>query len=181
MREVEVKVGLDCSRLEEVEERVKKLGVLEASVLEEDTYYQHPCRDFSVTDEALRVRKVDGRVELTYKGPKRLVHGVKVRREVTLRVEGDVGSLLEALGFSRVAVIRKRRRYYRLARPAVTVSIDRVEGLGCFVEVEAVEADVEAIEEALRLLGLEDAEKVTKSYLELYLEAYGRQPQAGRV
>ncbi len=172
--EVEAKVRVDCSLLEELGRVVEKLGRLEADVFEEDAYYQHPCRDFRVTDEALRVRRVGKRVELTYKGPKKVHRGVKSRLELTIRVEGDIGAVLEALGFQRVAVVKKRRSYYLLEKPRVKVSLDVVEGLGCFVEVEALEGGVEAVEEALRLLGLDRAERIVKSYLELYLEAHGK-------
>jgi len=51
--------------------------------IEIDYYYNHPCRDFSKTDEAVRIRwrKCNSRefLALTYKGPKRIDNGVKTK------------------------------------------------------------------------------------------------------
>ena len=174
--EVEAKVVLpDCGLLRTVEERLRGLGArLLEEKLEEDTYYQHPCRDFAETDEALRVRRSGGRVELTYKGPKRMLGGAKARTEVNVSVAGgDVDALLRGLGFRPVAVVRKRRRYYRLGD--VLVTLDEVEELGCFMEAEyagsgGAEEAVRAIEEALEALGVASYPRTGKSYLELLLE-----------
>ena len=178
--EVEAKVVLPgCSVLREVEERLRGLGAaLVEEKVEEDTYYQHPCRDFAETDEALRVRRSSGgRVEVTYKGPKRMLGGAKAREEVNVVVAGgDVDALLRGLGFRPVAVVRKRRRYYRVGD--VLVTLDEVEGLGCFVEAEyvgdgGVEEAVEAIEGVLGALGVTGYPRTGKSYLELLLEKTG--------
>ncbi|MET1128263.1 MAG: class IV adenylate cyclase [Thermoproteota archaeon] len=177
MPEVEAKVILgSCSLLSEVEERLKALG---AQLVEEkrevDTYYQHPCRNFAETDEALRVRVSSSGVEVTYKGPKTVVGGVKSRQEVTLKLrEGNVAALLESLGFRPVAEVVKERRYYRLG--SVVVTLDVVEGLGCFLEAEyaggeGVDEAVRVVEEALRKLGVASMPRTTKSYLEMVLEA----------
>ncbi len=176
--EVEAKIVLPgCDLLRVVEERLRGLGAVhEESVVEEDTYYQHPCRDFAETDEALRIRRVDGRYELTYKGPKRVIDGSKAREEITIQLlsASQVARLLEALGFRPVAVVRKRRDYYRLGD--IAVSLDEVDGLGCFLEAEyrgegEAEEAARAIREALEKLGVAGYETTTKSYLELILEA----------
>ncbi len=160
-----------------VEERLRGLGAVhEESVVEEDTYYQHPCRDFAETDEALRIRQVDGRYELTYKGPKRVIDGSKARKEITIQLPSatQMARLLEALGFRPVAVVRKHRDYYKLGD--IVVSLDEVEGLGCFLEAEysgggGPEEAARAIREALEKLGVSSYESTTKSYLELILES----------
>ncbi|MGC9131515.1 MAG: class IV adenylate cyclase, partial [Pyrobaculum sp.] len=79
------------------------------------------------------------------------------------------------LGFARVAAIRKRREYYR--GDEFLVSLDAVEGLGEFVEIEKVVEDASqvaaAVEEIKRLasaLGL--VEEVKETYLELFLNTF---------
>src|SRR5690242_21329103 len=78
--------------------------------LQVDTYYSHPCRDFSQTDEALRIRRVGDKAFITYKGPKVDAES-KTRREIELELSGDVegvldhAALLEALGFRTVAKV----------------------------------------------------------------------------
>jgi len=181
--EVEAKIVLDsCEKLSEVKSRLEELGAkFEGEVYEEDTYYQHPCRDFTEADEALRLRVADGRVELTYKGPKRVYGDVKEREEYTVKVADGrpLARLLERLGFRPVASVRKRRLYYSIEGFAV-VSLDAVEGLGCFVEIEyrgpagSTEEAVEAVERLAARLGLAGLPHTVKSYLELLLERYGR-------
>jgi len=172
MLEVEVKYRADLSR---VRERLKVLGFsLVAVQEEEDIYFQHPCRDFAATDEALRVRYAGGRAYVTYKGP-RMGAGAKTRVEVSAEAGPGVAEVLERLGFVAVAKIRKRREYY--AGGGFSVSLDWVEGLGEFVEVEKTvggEGDVlRAVEEVRRLasaLGL--GEEVRETYLELFLNTF---------
>ncbi len=179
--EVETKIVLpSCDLLKVVEERLRVLGaVYEESVAEEDTYYQHPCRDFAKTDEALRIRRINGRYELTYKGPKRVIAGSKAREEITIQLPSasQAPRLLEALGFRPVAVVYKHRAYYRLGD--IVISLDEVEGLGCFLEAEyrgkgGPEEAARAINEVLGKLGVSEYESTTKSYLELILEAKAR-------
>ena len=136
-----------------------------------DVYFQHPCRDFSATDEALRLRISAGGAELTYKGP-RLGAGAKTRFEASTMAGPEVVEVLQRLGFREVARIRKRREYY--AGGGFTVSLDWVEGLGEFVEIEKVVPDRSFVEAAVaevrglaERLGLWD--EVRETYLELFL------------
>jgi len=172
MLEVEQKFRADLGR---VREELLRLGASPVEAKEEvDIYFQHPCRDFAETDEALRVRRSGGDVEVSYKGP-RMRSSAKARLELTVSADGDVEAVLEALGFRKVAVIRKRREYYSYG--SLTISLDDVEGLGQFVEIEAVassevslgeaEAEVSALAERLGL-----AERVDATYLELYLSIF---------
>ena len=178
--EVEKKIIVPCDFLAELGDRLEEAGYrLVWSGVEEDFYYDHPCRDFALSDEALRVRVSRGRVEVTYKGPKRRPD-VKVREELTIGVGGDVGgvrAVLERLGFRVVARVRKRRSVYRGGpNGAVGVFLDRVDCLGCFVEVEVLSVDdsysrvLDVIDGVVGGLGLSGFDSTVKSYLELVLE-----------
>jgi adenylate cyclase len=172
MLEVEVKHRADLSK---VRERLKSLGFsLVAAQEEVDIYFQHPCKDFAATDEALRVRSAGGRAYVAYKGP-RMGAGAKTRVEVSAEAGPGIVEVFEKLGFAAVARIRKRREYY--AGGGFSVSLDLVEGLGEFVEVEkTVDSEEEiprAVEEVRRLasaLGL--GEEVRETYLELFLNTF---------
>lgn len=118
-----------------------------------DTYYNHPSRDFAETHEALRIRRVDGIPMVTYKGVK-LPGAVKARRELEWRLNpGDPdGSQTEELwtllGFRPVATVAKVRRIFELGHPfaGLTVTVDAVESVGSFAEIETLaenEADVD--------------------------------------
>ncbi|WP_115863911.1 class IV adenylate cyclase [Halorussus litoreus] len=194
MYEVEVKVPADHAA---VRERLAELGAEPVdAVVQRDTYYDAPHREFAETDEALRVREETSAAgdaetataeddsedtagvtttELTYKGP--LVEAEsKTRREVETAVgDGEATrEVLDALGFDPAATVRKDRE--RFALDGFTVTLDSVDGLGEFVEVETevdAEESVESAREAafgiLRDLGLDPDEQVRTSYLGLLL------------
>lgn len=136
-----------------------------------DHYLLHPCWDLRGRDEALRVREEGGRCTVAYKGM-RLGVGMKVREELEFSVEevGPVLELFSRLGFSVGVKVSKWRKEFRLLGASVT--IDRVEGLGDFVEIEAPEAVSEderpaLIERVAEVLGIARESFTTQSYVEL--------------
>ena len=136
---------------------------------QDDTYYAHPGRNFTDTDEALRIRKVGEDFYLTYKGPK-MDTVSKTREEIEIVASPELGRILERLGFSPVARIVKTRRNY--GKDDIVLSIDEVEDLGTFVEFEAASEDPEDVKELLSLLEMLKIESETRSYLELFLEGH---------
>ncbi|MEM0023370.1 MAG: class IV adenylate cyclase [Thermofilaceae archaeon] len=158
--EIEVKARADP---ENVREKLAKLGARLLRIeTQEDIYFEHPCRSMLEVDEALRLRVAEGRVELTYKGPRS--HSLaKSRLEITVGLDDAQAAklLLEQLGFREAVKVRKRRESYALGR--ATVALDEVEGLGFFVEVEG---DSES--EVLSILSeLGAVEIVKETYAEL--------------
>ncbi|QDU29735.1 CYTH domain protein [Anatilimnocola aggregata] len=145
-----------------------------------DCYFNHPARDFSQTDEALRLRKMGEQNVITYKGPK-LDALTKTRREIELPIAaGDeglaqFGELLTALSFRRVAEVKKTRTKANLTWQGcpVEVALDQVDGVGPFIELEiqASESDLalakQAILDLAATLNLTNPER--RSYLQLLL------------
>jgi adenylate cyclase class 2 len=171
-REVEVKFSI--SEPSRIREKLLELGATYVDTVDQvDIYYQHPCKNFAETDEALRLRENNSKsgksIELTYKGPKR-GGWAKDRVEIVSRVVDSVEmqEILEMLGFKAVARLLKHREFYMIR--GVEVSIDKVEGLGDFVEIEDKGGGLEAVREIASKLGL--GEPVPKTYLELYLEKF---------
>jgi adenylate cyclase class 2 len=181
MYEVELKVRADH---ESVRSQLGELGATQNATVEQvDTYYDAPHRDFADTDEALRLREVwpagqsappEPTAKLTYKGPL-IGDGTKTREEHESTVDDReaIDAALVALGFEPAHVVEKQRRRFELRE--YTVTLDRVQGLGAFVEVEKAvpESEIEpAREGALDLLvelGLDPEEGITTSYLGLSL------------
>jgi adenylate cyclase class 2 len=178
MYEVEVKVRADHERVRDL------LATTDAThtggVVQEDTYYSAPDRDFADTDEALRIRRErsDGTetARLTYKGP--LVDSEsKTREEFETGVDDGetMGRILERLGYDPVATVRKERDRYEYS--GYEIVLDAVADLGEFVEVEteasasSVEAERAGAIEVLERLGLDARDQLRTSYLELLLEA----------
>jgi adenylate cyclase class 2 len=122
---------------------------------------------------------------ITYKGPK-IDATTKTRREIELPLpDGEEsaktwGDMLEALGFEPVGEVLKRRRKARILwqSQAIECSLDEVQGLGNYCELELLAnlADVEPAKACIAALannlGLRQSER--RSYLELLLEAEGR-------
>ncbi|WP_123621378.1 class IV adenylate cyclase [Halorubrum sp. CSM-61] len=194
MYEVEIKVPAD---VDAVRERLREAGAERVDARRQrDAYYDAPHRDFAETDEALRVRResplpdgIGGEAEsapagadpapettkLTYKGPL-LDEGSKTRAEHETEVDDGeaMAGALSGLGFEPAAVVEKRREFWSFA--GFTVTLDRVEGVGEFVEIErevddegAIEATRDEALAALDRLGLDGDSQVRTSYLGLLL------------
>ncbi len=148
--------------------------------LQVDRYFNHPSRDFAVTDEAFRIRGVGDSNCVTYKGPK-LDATTKSRREIEIPFAPcpasakQFAAMLLLLSFREAGTVRKHRRQASLSWQGqdVEVMLDEVTNLGSFIELEigAEEANVPAAKEALKTLaehlGLTTSER--RSYLELIL------------
>jgi adenylate cyclase class 2 len=161
--EVEVKIPVDCGELQVIKERLRRLGArLEGPLREEDIYLNHPCRDVIATDEAIRVRLSPEGVKVAYKGPRRGGANVKARLEIEERAGPAILEILKALGFNEALKVVKERVYASL--PDALVTLDRVEGLGCFVEVESRHGLEEEVRKVIKLLGLEGRPLLTESY-----------------
>ncbi len=164
---------------------VKRLAELGAeprpSLDQVDRYFNHPSRDFSQTDEALRIRSVGDVNCITYKGPV-----VDAATKMRLEIEPALGDgtetadqfaeLLMRLGFHEARGVRKRRVPYSMSQDGwkFEVCLDEVAGLGTFVEIEtlALESDKvparDAVLSLARQFELENPER--RSYLRLLID-----------
>lgn len=177
----EVEQKFRVPNVAELTAKLAALGVKLGPPVEQiDRYFNHPGRDFAVTDEALRLRTVGTVNRITYKGP-RHENAVKTRREMELPL-GDgneallgFAELLQALGFTAVREVRKWRRSaaWTWQGAVVEIALDEVDGLGNYVELEQTAGADEVawaqgqIEALAAELGLNLPE--TRSYLELLL------------
>jgi len=174
MYEVEVKLRADHGTLR------SRLGEIDAesmgTVTQVDTYYDHPVRSFEDTDEALRIRRETDdsgeQARVTYKGP--LVDEVsKTRKESETGVDDGetMATILESVGFTPAATVEKTRERFRCGE--YTVTLDTVEGLGEFVEVETEAEEIEPARDGaidlLERLELDPDAGIRTSYLGLLL------------
>jgi len=167
--------------LHALEVRLAALGAtISPPQREVDLYFGHPGRDFAMTDEALRIRRVGESNSITYKGPK-IDAATKTRREIDLPLPSGKETadawetLLGALGFTPHGKVRKHRRKAKLPWQGreVEASLDEVDWVGNYVElellasVEDLEASKACIASLAAELGLSQNER--RSYLELML------------
>lgn len=149
-----------------------------------DRYLRHPSRDFAQTGEAFRLRRSGDEVFVTYKGP-RQSHAVKTRQEIELPLTTEparfeeYAQLFSILGFEPVAEVAKTRRRARLLAGDAEVELcfDQVDGLGDFVEIEAI-ADESRVAAAQQLVAewaakFDLAEPEPRSYLRQLMEKRG--------
>lgn len=172
MLEVELKVKVPS--LEPVRRHLLENGAeCSGRIHEHDIYYNAPHRDFGKTDEAVRVRYTNGHAVVTYKGAKIKTFGLKAREELNTAVEsGEIfETMLDRLGFTRTTEVNKWRENFRYAGAAV--SLDEVDELGTFVEIEIIAEDEHSpaaflIERIAQEIGV-SGEPILASYLELLL------------
>lgn len=177
MIEVEVKYRVSREVADHIVSKLLSMGGVPLSEeVQEDFYFQHPSRNFAVTDEALRVRRVGNRVEVTYKGP-RIDHKSKTREEIRVGVGSldDFILILERLGFIQVAKVIKTRKTYRLGENHL--HLDYVNGVGFFIEIEAtveredeVERKCDELLSKAEELGIPAEGFELRSYLEIILD-----------
>jgi adenylate cyclase class 2 len=183
---LEVEMKFPVADLPSLERRLADSGAVQDNTLDEaDHYFNSPDRDFARTDEALRLRRTGASNFVTYKGPK-LDTQTKTRTEVEVALApGDATAqgfttLLVYLGYRPVAVVRKRRRTFRLKRNEfeLEITLDNVEKVGQYAELE-IQAPQERLEDARKVL-LETAAALglTKSERRSYLELLLSQPSA---
>ena len=175
MLEVEVKYRIDNAN--DIRRKLNSLGAsLVETVIERDYYFQHPCRDFKATDEALRIRLSKNKCTLTYKGP-RISGKAKVREELSVELANfkSISAILSRLGFKPIALVVKKREIY--SYKDFKISIDEVTDLGTFIEIEYTgqvgqenyNQALENIKQLIKELGI-SGPCILKSYLELILE-----------
>jgi adenylate cyclase, class 2 len=175
MIEIEVKAFVEDPK--KMERSIIELGATPIGIESQaDTYYNAPYRDFAKTDEALRIRVLDDKSILTYKGPK-MDFVSKTRKEVQTQIldTDSMGNILSSLGFFPVATVSKKRKNFRIGD--FCISLDEVRNLGNFIEVEVTVKDprnhqekVESIFKFIAKLGINRESTIRKSYLEMILE-----------
>jgi adenylate cyclase class 2 len=179
--EVELKFQVDEPSVLEENLVARDFNIVELQQ-HEDIYLRHPCRDFVLTDEALRIRRVNQQAYLTYKGP-RNAGVVKTREEIELVIDSgaldDWLLLVNRLGFQQVVPVRKTRKIFECSSneefSEIHVTIDCVEQLGNFAEIEIVVAEAKGVAAAeqrvLSLAKLLELKKIQpKSYLTMLLD-----------
>jgi len=166
---LEIEIKCYCDDDEKVRKKLSEIGAgFIEKRRESDVYFNHPSRDFKETDEALRLRNVNGKCRITYKGPKvSLITKARIEHETETGDFTTIRNILLSLGFVESGVVEKDRHIFSYR--TMEISIDYVDGLGIFVEIEQIGRLKDKIEKELfdtaSKLGLTKFER--RSYLEL--------------
>lgn len=155
MIEVEIKARI-TDKKEAFEKIIELGGVYSHSEKQHDIYFNGDNTDFRKTDEALRIRQIpdgdDFKKILTYKGPK-LGGETKTRKEVEVEIKDtdSMAEILVNLGYKPSAIVDKVRRVFKYGD--YTITIDKLNQLGYFMEIESViddNEDITIVEEKIK-------------------------------
>jgi adenylate cyclase class 2 len=169
---IEIEAKLKVDSLREVEKKLQQLGArFKAEQSQSDIHFDDSNTTLANSDRCLRLRRqVVGdktRYFLTYKGAKEKSN-FKKRQEIEIEVSDTdaMQKLLSALGYKQRLCVEKKRCLWRLGE--CEVALDRLEGLGSFVEIEGPGDN--QIAEVQESLGLAELPHITKSYAAMIME-----------
>lgn len=164
--EVEVKFKV---LFDEIKEKIERLGAeLVREEVQEDLYFDIPLPNL------LRIRRIvnTGEVILGYKEIKDQRNEEFDEIEVEVKDFDKTREILKRLGFKEDIWVKKHRHVYRLGN--VTFELNRVEGLGDFLDIEVISDNVEdakrEIWKVARGLGLKEEDVEPRLYQELIKE-----------
>ncbi len=141
--EIEIKATFDDK--EKVKGALERLGAhAEKEKHQVDEYYNHPSRDTRKTNEYIRLRYKPGDNKGVFAYHINIADGVNKEFETGVDDHPTFKQILQRLHFQLLGVVDKRRETYKLGEFIVT--IDLVEGIGNFVEIET-EGEEDEIEE----------------------------------
>jgi adenylate cyclase class IV len=156
MREVELKgIAFTDAEADDARARLLAAGAEEVYVGRlEDRRYDTPERTLALRDHVLRLRVYRGTsvtTSLDFKGPTTYVDGFKVREEQTVGADDPaaLARILDAMGYVITREIDRQIAQYTLS--GATVRFERYPRMDLLIEVEG---EPEAIEAAIRALGL---------------------------
>ncbi|BBD71697.1 CYTH domain-containing protein [Sulfodiicoccus acidiphilus] len=167
--EREIKIRILSPPLRLLRESLRAVAVYIGAEEQLDYYFDNEHRQLTSSDRALRLRISNARTELTYKGPKENSL-VKSRLEATTAVSDAkaIVTILESIGYRPILKVRKFRENY--SYEGATVSLDEVEGLGEFLEIEQNDINEEELltltNKLITVLNIKGARE-KRSYAEL--------------
>ena len=175
MIEVEIKIMVDPDNTEK--ELINNGFLKDTQVRETDIYFDNAEGDIRDNDTALRIRAVEyigsgsAMSYITFKG-KRCDDISMTRPEYETFVEhpDEMMKILESLGYKPIepAVVKNRIVY---VKGSITACLDKVEGLGDFLELETItnrdtkNVALDRLWEMLEALGYDRKDTTTVSYL----------------
>jgi adenylate cyclase class 2 len=147
--------------------------VLGNPIKQEDTYFcDANLKNTGKTKDSqyvLRVRQTVGGAKLTYKSFDGSTDGSWIEIESSISDPEAVQLMLSKIGLAEYMRIIKIRESSQVGD--VEVNLDKIEGLGVFIEMEVMSQDVQAGRDLLRdlaeSLGIPRSQTVTEGYVQL--------------
>ena len=143
------------------------------AITQRDTFFDLPNRSLLKADSGLRIRQIDNRAIICYKGP---CQGgpYKKRLEIEVPTENhhEAFELLQALGYQQTLMFEKHRTIYLLN--SCQVCFDQVALLGNFIVIEGPNQD--QITKTRNQLNLAETATITDSYASMLAQKLTGKP-----
>lgn len=181
---IEVEIKIEIDNFEAIKAKVATVGKLIKSIHQVDDYFIPSHRDFFAQKphptEWLRIRTNPDKVTFEY--DKSINKKANGEQECAEEYETEISNveefrkILNFLDFKKVVTVDKQREYWDCGD--LEIALDKIEGLGSFIEVEAkgnFENTADAKKACLKFLadlGIKNAEdvQINKGYPVLLLE-----------
>jgi len=189
MLEIEMKFRVEDAQAYETALKVSQGVEFGAPIFESDVFFTNAPLGFPNEGKSLRIRRSGDLLATTFKGP-RLDSTTKAREEIELplaprgcddatlaQTRDEWIRFYERLGFQPFGKVEKTRRRARTVFEGreFEITLDRVDSLGYFTELETLAPKSEFNEARLTVLTFADVlglrDSIVKSYLALTLEA----------
>ena len=166
-KEIEIKIELKKNEIPAVRKRLRELGAIHAPVKKEITY------GFFSTDSIeagifprIKTHKGETGGLLTVKIKKALRSKYFRREELTMAVPDArvARDILKVLGYTKERIFEKIREKWNFPDQKIEVTIDELP-FGFFIEIEG---SPQGIEKTVKLLGLDNKDRIIKAYLRVY-------------
>ncbi|MCP5106594.1 MAG: class IV adenylate cyclase [bacterium] len=172
--EIEVKIKIDASPLEEFREKIIQIGsrLIARRSLEHNMVFDTPDSTLKKGKLLLRLRQKDNKNIVTFKR-RPVLPGAsdtyKIREEIEVEVSdfATMKKIFTGLGYGPVFIYEKYREIFQMGD--VQLMVDETP-IGNFLEIEGPE---EAIDFAARRLGFGKNDYITANYRSLFKKAGG--------
>ena len=118
----------------------------------------------------MRVRNEGDKKFLTYKGAESKKDGVWEEYEFNIDNEIMAEAMLKAMGLEKIIKVNKKRIEYKL--DGLTICLDAIEDLGCFVEIESQDdndIDKDKLKKIMDKLNIKENQILHKGYVTMLL------------
>jgi adenylate cyclase class 2 len=167
----ETEVKLPAADLEGLRQTLTRLGarLTRGRHFEDNVLFDDATGSLAEAGAVLRLRRTPGASLLTYKGPRRVEDGIKVREERQSEVgkPDEIHAIFTTLGFRAVFRYQKYREVWTHRGQEILLDETPV---GSFVEIEG---DPEGIRAVTADLGLDRGAYMTDSYVDLFFARGG--------
>ncbi|MFP4082459.1 MAG: class IV adenylate cyclase [Candidatus Aminicenantes bacterium] len=162
---VETEVKIRIKDIHSISKKVQDQGaVLEKDrFFEENTLYDFPSQALYKKRQALRVRRINRKVFLAFKGAPQRSRKYKIRSEYETEVKNEkqLKKILKALGLMPAFQYQKHRTVYRKKR--LKICVDETQA-GNFIELEGKREDIARMAERL---GFNKKQFIKLDYIQL--------------